>query len=245
LVGATLQTASLARDLRKFSLINGEIAIRSIPVWLFIFGVLPWLAFVLIKPVFCDDERHFIWVIPVLVMYGFWGLSHLNAKIKKVLLTVCCCSVIFSFYQWREFSYIFKSPLLPRNGDLYNGEYYGICTSEAIDNLIKIANQNSESEIHVLIPGWGPTAHLEKRRRETSVLHKRLHQPVMSFGENIEPGKPNYLLSYSRYGFHVRREFQFQNSEKILSENQGTLVWESRKNPGETRGSCQLIRFIN
>jgi hypothetical protein len=108
----------------------------SLRRWLGIHAALLWLAVIVLHPPAYDEERHFLYLYPPLLVVGALGLDDLDERLKAALAVLVIVTAAISYAGWGRYAYVYKSPLVgDRSADRFMGDYWGVCVPLAVDAL--------------------------------------------------------------------------------------------------------------
>ena len=169
----------------------------SLKSWLALCFALPCLAILIKHPVFYDEERHVLFLFPILLVLGALGFEKIKGSWK---LSMGALSLILSgmtYAQWGRYSYIYQSPLVGHT--LFTGDYWAVCTSDMINELPHYVPEGAR--IGYLMPP--PIVRLQLNRLHNSTYPPLKNFPDYSFEEldpsHYMPPENGYVLSLNRF----------------------------------------------
>ncbi len=104
--------------------------------WMWIVVILALGALIIIKPHLYDEERHLLFLYPILGILGGLGWAHTKHSSQYALAGIIAGSSIFSYATWQEYSLYFKNPILTVvSSSRFNDDYWGICHAKTLRAL--------------------------------------------------------------------------------------------------------------
>lgn len=110
----------------------------TLPAWIALFFALPILAFVFKRPTLFDEERHVLFVFPLVLVWAGLALDRLADRTKIALAVLGMAFSIPSYVSWGRYMYVYKTPLISdQMAAGFMGDYWGTCIPLAITELDK------------------------------------------------------------------------------------------------------------
>jgi hypothetical protein len=198
--------------------------LESLPLWVALFALAPWVAVLVLRPVLYDEERHLLFAMPLLAVSAALGLRALGGKAKVGLSCIVLVSSVYAVGSWGKYAYVYKDPLLPRTANEdFMGDYWGAASGAMAQALYD--HVPSGSTVVVIAPVDSLVEELQ--RRESSLL---VHAPQpKSFrleGRGPSSG-PCYVVAWNRNGVDgwVLDD---------IRKGRAREVWRERMPPGDS-----------
>jgi hypothetical protein len=164
--GGVLFVPLVVRELRQRRSWPLQPLFGSLAAWVAIFGVLPWVALLLVRPTLYDEDRHLVFAMPLLGVAAALGLRGLSGHVTGALAVLVLASAAWSAASWGTYAYVYKNPLLPRTtGGDFMGDYWGVSTGALAQAMYDHVPNNA----YVFMMGPRETLTRELERRETSL----------------------------------------------------------------------------
>src|SRR5262249_24427423 len=77
----------------------------SLPLWSLLFAAAPWAALLALRPVLYDEERHFMFAMPMLAVCAALGLRRLQEAAKLALAGAVALSALVAAGSWGKYAY--------------------------------------------------------------------------------------------------------------------------------------------
>lgn len=102
--------------------------------WVGLVLFLSWFLVLVGQPFLYDEDRHLLFLFPLLMLWVCLGLDWLPAKAKVSLGVVLCLAASLEYVRWGRFAYVYKSPVVGDvSAERFSGDYWGVCVTEAFD----------------------------------------------------------------------------------------------------------------
>lgn len=196
--------------------------------WMWIVTLVSWAGTIFSRPILYDEERHLLFLMPILYLSCLSGLSILSERIKLMLAVLLTVTAAGSYLQWGPYAYVYKSPVIGDTASAdFLGDYWGICATEAVREMKKTVPPRS------IVKHLVPVADAMLERMQTSPL---FHDS--SYGSYIlqlirpEPLTPYYNLVNNREGGD---DYVFKDIQKGNLK----LIWQNFMPTGEP--ACTLV----
>ena len=197
--------------------------------WLWLLTGLSWAIVLLVHPKLYDEERHVLFLYPLLFLTCTVGLDVL----KKEWKYICTATVLFlsctSYLHWGQFSYVYKSPLVSIEPGDYLGDYWSTCAG----NAVKAMKDRVPPGTGLEVIGSPAVAYITLERAKTSLFWS---DPALQ-NYHYEPNKVPEELPYARIAYN--RDNMLQTTLQDVKQGKATLLWEQQMPPGEP--ACVLV----
>ncbi len=135
---------------------------RSLPTWLCGTSLAAWAAILVLHPSLYDEDRHFLFLFPPLVLAAALGCDLLSKKWRWGLAAACAATALAAYAQWGRYSYVYRNPLAgPTTSQDFMGDYWGSCVSPAVRGALA---STPESGGLLIVPGPALNAKLALSR---------------------------------------------------------------------------------
>jgi hypothetical protein len=179
--------------IHKFSLDTrlGQISV-SLKFWLTLILVAAWSTVIIKSPRLYDEERHVLFLYPLLALLAGLGLHWLPKTAKYGLASLISAWTLGALLLWGPYSYIYKSPLLgKRNASAFMGDYWGICLNSLLPKLPKILPDLSKE---IEIPMAMGVARLQQQRLLQSNVFGVTNFPHLNLADQAKGISYYYIL---------------------------------------------------
>lgn len=199
----------------------------SLRRWLAIHAALLWLAVIVLHPAAYDEERHFLYLYPPLLVLGALGLDDLDERLKAALAAVVIVTAAVSYVGWGRYAYVYKSPLVgDRSADRFMGDYWGVCVPLAVDALAGRVPAGAE----IVVPEPTDAARAQYARRRAGPLARPGFGPYQIVAQ---PSVwPAYLILTNRLGDDAP-------AIRAAAEGRARELWRAVMPPGDP--ACVLL----
>ena len=110
----------------------------SLSRWLFLITAIAWVTVFVLQPTLYDEERQILFLFPPLFLWLVLQLDSWNKSIKTMLALLIIIWSTWTYSQWQEWSYIYKSPLTGHTqSNQFLGDYWQLCNSQAVKHIPK------------------------------------------------------------------------------------------------------------
>ncbi len=198
--------------------------------WVWLVALCTWAAVLIAHPhVLYNDERHVLFLYPPLILAAALGLDVLRDSWKRLLTAVLVVTALASYGRWREYSYVYRSPLIGSTSNTrFAGDYWGLCLNEAMRALPRYVSPDTPFSVSIR-----PVAEQQLKRLQESL-----------FGRVA--GMERYRLAdFDRSRTHVhianRENSSFAEFQEDLRGGKATILWQSTMPPGEP--SCLMLLY--
>jgi hypothetical protein len=199
----------------------------SLRRWLVLHAALLWLAVIVLHPPAYDEERHFLYLYPPLLVLGALGLDDLDERLKVALATLVIVTAAISYAGWGRYAYVYKSPLVgDRSADRFMGDYWGVCVPLAVDALAGRVPAGAE----VVVPEPTDAARAQYDRRRAGPFARRGFGPYRIVQQRS--GWPAYLILTNRLGDDAA-------GIQAAAQGLGRELWRGVMPPGDP--ACVLL----
>lgn len=165
----------------------------SLHQWMWAVTLLGFLAVAVISPNLYNEERHILFLYPLLFSAAALGLDALKNTTKYWLSGLLVLASLLSYMTWGKYSYIYINPLLKMTSEKhFTGDYWDVCLPKGIIVL----NENRSPKTIVLPNGLPPTIYIQITRLQQSVLF-RGRAPDRSRISHSRPEKEPYAILYN------------------------------------------------
>lgn len=211
----------------------------SLTRWLWITLSLSIAALLLQRPTLYNEERHILFLYPLLFILGSLGLNFLHSKTRYVLAIVVTLISVFSYVQWHKYSYVYKSNLIiNRHANQFDGDYWGLC----FGNAIQILN-DYVPEGYLVLSRAQELARILDSRLHNSLLYKEEsfgHYSYAAMDANAsQVPLPDAALAIIDHNFH-NNPLRFLDAPKY-KDRSPRLLWKEHMPLGDV--SCALWLF--
>jgi hypothetical protein len=199
----------------------------SLRRWLALHAALLWLAAIVLHPAAYDEERHFLYLYPPLLVLGALGLDALDARLKVAFAALVIVTAAVSYAGWGRYAYVYKSPLIgDRSADRFMGDYWGACVPLAVDALAGRVPAGAE----VVVPEPTDAARAQYARLRDGPFARRDFGPYQIVGQ---PSVwPTYLILTNRLGDNAP-------AIRAAAEGRARELWRAVMPPGDP--ACVLV----
>jgi hypothetical protein len=208
----------------------------SLPLWLTWILLLSFTVIIVQKPTLYDEERHLMFLYPVLFLLGGLGLDFLRDRTKYILVGAIIFVSIFSYIQWSKYSYVYKSPLIPnRHANQFMGDYWAICMGDAVAALEKNVPPGTKvaAAVRHIVQAYDARFHESLLNRDPDFGHYTyLYTDPDSTPDTLSTDEL-VMLEYN----NRQSPYRFLNFEGRSSR----VLWEEKMPLGDT--SCAMILF--
>lgn len=151
-------------------------------LWIGIITLLTWTAVMVIRPHDYDEDRHLLFLYPPLVVLAGMGLRYLPRKLQLTLAAAIIASATWSYVVWRAYSYVYKSPLVPRREAAgFQSDYRGVCLNEMTRRLPEFVPEDADITV------------MQLPRSEMKAQTERLERSLLA----QQAGYPRYVFTGS------------------------------------------------
>ncbi len=223
-VGAAGFTVAVARAALEARSRLIPVLRESLPLWVALFALAPWVAVLALRPVLYDEERHLLFAMPLLAVSAALGLRALRERAKVGLSCLILASAAHAATSWGKYAYVYKNPLLPRSANEdFMGDYWGAASGAMAQALYD--HVPSGSYVVVIAP---LDSLLEELRRRESSLLVHAPEPKSFHLEDRGPSSgPFYVVAMNRNGV-----------DRLVLEDIGAgrarEIWSERMPPGRS-----------
>jgi hypothetical protein len=208
---------------------GGRTVDLSLRRWLAIHAALLWLGVIVLHPLAYDEERHFLYLYPPLLVLGALGLDDLGERLKVGLASLVIVTALVSYAGWGRYAYVYKSPLVgDRSADRFMGDYWGVCVPLAVSAL----EGRVPAGAQVVVPGPTDAAHAQYDRLRAGPFARPGFGPYRIVGE--PSGWPAYLILTNRNGYNAP-------GIRAAAEGRARELWRALMPPGDP--ACVLIEY--
>jgi hypothetical protein len=198
----------------------------SLRRWLAIHAALLWLGVIVLHPLAYDEERHFLYLYPPLLVLGALGLDDLGERLKVGLASLVIVTALISYAGWGRYAYVYKSPLVgDRSADRFMGDYWGACVPLAVSALPDHVPAGAE----VAVPGPTDAARAEVDRLRAGPFARPGFGPYRIVGQPTR--WPAYLILTNRNDNAPRL--------RAVAEGRARELWRAVMPPGDP--ACLLV----
>jgi hypothetical protein len=218
---------ALAPQLFPLPAPGGRTIDLSLRRWLASHAALLWLAVIVLHPPAYDEERHFLYLYPPLLVLAALGLDDLDERLKLALAALVIVTAAVSYAGWGRYAYVYKSPLVgDRSADRFMGDYWGVCVPLAVDALAGRVPVGAE----VVVPEPTDAARAQYDRRRAGPFTRRGFGPYRIVRQRTT--WPAYLILTNRLG---------DNAAGIRAAERGVgrELWRTLMPPGDP--ACVLL----
>jgi len=211
----------------------GKIRTFSLQNWILLVTALSWAGIMLGHPVIYDEDRHLLFLFPLLMLLAAFGLDFLPSWPKYVVSTLIIASSTYSYLQWGKYSYVYKSPFISnRHVNQFMGDYWGVCLSDATTALRNLALPGSEVWV------WGPLSVVEfqAERLMKSRAYLRHDFGPFQFVSERPTSRSYFIISYNRDGLLGR-------VQELVQLGKVRVVWKTLMPPGDP--ACLVAETID
>lgn len=194
-IGVILFVPRVVRDLWRLRPWPFQPLLGSLDVWVALFGGLPWVALLLMRPTLYDEDRHLLFAMPLLGVAAALGLRGVSGRVKSILALLVFTSAVWSAASWGTYAYVYKDPILPQtSGDDFMGDYWGVSTGALAQAIYE----------HVPDRGYvymvGPRAALTREidRRETSLVVRAPERRTFDLRQRARKRGQMYVAAVNR-----------------------------------------------
>ncbi|MBI3332174.1 hypothetical protein HYZ99_04435 [Candidatus Peregrinibacteria bacterium] len=201
--------------------------------WTLAIIVLSFAAILILRPHLYDEERHILFLYPLLFLAAALGFDRLRDHLKIGLALVIIAVSLISYGSWGRYAYAYKSPLIgSRNPDRFMGEYRAACLPEAVDALQGRVSAN----VPVVIFEHGPrsNAYIQEQRRSTSLIARTPHVEMHRF---LEASLRRPYAALVHHGLN-----RFPEVVKDIEAGRAELLWKNTMPPGDIACVIALYR---
>jgi hypothetical protein len=196
-VGGVLFVPRVLRELTRQRPRPLQPLFGSLAVWVALFGALPWVAVLLLRPTLYDEDRHLLFAMPLLGVAAALGLRRLWPGLKAGLAVVILASALWSAASWGTYAYVYKNPLLPRaSGDDFMGDYWGASTGPLAQAMYE--HVPDSAYVYMMGPRESLTAELD--RRETSRIIRASEPKSFNLRQRARRRGQMYVAAVNRNG---------------------------------------------
>jgi len=190
----------------------------SLHLWMWIVTLLSFLAVIVISPNLYNEERHILFLYPLLFSAAALGLDSLKKTTKYWLSGLIVFASILSYVAWGKYSFIYINPLLHMTSEKhFTGDYWDVCLPKAIIVL----NENRSPETIVIPEGIPPSIYIQITRMQRSVFFRgRAFDRSRIIHKRPERG--HYVILYN--------DSAGESMLKAMETGKESLVW-GEKNP--------------
>jgi hypothetical protein len=201
----------------------------SLRRWLAIHAALLWLAVIVLHPPAYDEERHFLYLYPPLLVLGALGLDDLDERLKAALAALVIVTAAVSYVGWGRYAYVYKSPLLgDRSADRFMGDYWGVCVPLAVDALAGRVPAGAE----VAVPEPTDAALAQYARLRAGPFTRPGFGPYQIV--RLPSTWPAYLILTNRLGDNAP-------GIRAAAEGRARELWRAVMPPGDP--ACVLLEY--
>jgi hypothetical protein len=199
----------------------------SLRRWLALHAALLWLAVILLHPPAYDEERHFLYLYPPLLVLGALGLDDLGERLKLALAALVIVTAAVSYAGWGRYAYVYKSPLVgDRSADRFMGDYWGVCVPLAVDALAGRVPAGAE----VVVPEPTDAARAQYDRLRAGPFARPGFGPYRIVRQRTT--WPAYLILTNRLGDDAA-------GIRAAAQGLGRELWRAEMPPGDP--ACVLL----
>ena len=190
----------------------------SLHQWMWIVRLLSFLAVAAIAPNLYNEERHILFLYPLLFSAAALGLDSLKKTTKYWLSGLIVFASILSYMAWGKYSFIYINPLLKMTNEKhFTGDYWDVCLPKAIIVL----NENRSPKTIVIPEGIPPSMYIQITRMQRSVFFRgRAFDRSRIIHQRPERGP--YVIFYN--------DSAGESMLKAMETGEESLVW-GEKNP--------------
>jgi hypothetical protein len=169
----------------------------SLAAWVGLFGVLPWIAILVVRPTLYDEDRHLLFAMPLLGVAAALGLRPVPGRVKAGLAVLVLASAFWSAASWGTYAYVYKNPMLPRtSGDDFMGDYWGASTGA----LAQAVYDHVPEQGYVYMMGPRETLSREIDRRERSLVVRAPEPKSFDLRQRARRRGRMYVAAVNRNG---------------------------------------------
>lgn len=207
----------VVKGILSYGITSTRVLYKSLPVWLSIFALAPWLGFFILHPVFYDEERHLLFAFPPLAVAAAIGLSRLPKRVRYGLAAAITVSALWAYGEWGKLSYVYKNPLVgDRRSSQFMGDYWGVSVGAGAKALYDYVPSGSS------VVFMAPEAALLFEIRRLAQNPLRRHGEAKTFELIPEAPKTGeyYVLAINRNGLNdpILADIATGKSQLIWSE---------------------------
>lgn len=197
--------------------------------WVALITGLTWGAVFITKPTLYDEERHLLFLFPILMLLVGLAFENVLPKIKYALAAIIVISSAYSYGEWGRYSYIYKSILIgDRSGSRFMGDYWGACLAPSLQVLFKKVPPPARISV------YGPTLTTEK---EADFLLRKEGKSLAESGYTFF-ARPPQTGPYIALKID-RTDDNDQFTDQAVQMGRGHEIWTERMPPGSP--SCHMI----
>lgn len=199
----------------------------SLQRWLWLVTAATWASVLLVHPVVYDEERHLLFLYPLLFVTASLGLHGLERRWKIILSIALVFAAGVTYIQWNTYAYVFKSVLAGNiSASRYTGDYWGVCINDAVRALKDVAPPGP------FTVAVNSVADAQLSRLKGGTLSRLPGYEPYSIG-TAAPGKPQVSIVLNRLGM--------QNFEADRREGRANLLWVEMLPSGDA--ACMILLY--
>jgi len=190
----------------------------SLDVWLWLIILCTFGGILIARPNLFDEERHILFLFPPLAVVGAMGFQKFRLNFQYGIAAISIAFSLFTYAQWRGFSYIYMNPLVSSAlvSD-FMGDYWGTCVASTVRELYKrVPPGTSLAFDHYWI---GNSA---QRYMQIANAGGIFGIPVQA-GEPYPVAEPQEGAPHARIGFN--RFSDFQHPMRAVYQGKAELLW--------------------
>lgn len=185
----------------------------SLQVWLWLFVVIAWTGILAFSPVIYDQERHILFLYPIVIVFGALGLDFLPDRSKFILTTVVVFAGTMAYAQWGRYSYDYLSPpFFSTHADGFWNDGRRLCLGPSIRALrTKMASGSTIAINHWVVSAGVPQIYQDRLRESLFfrdptfpqyhfVGWKPAERPFVAIVNNLEPWDQEEVLQDIKAG---------------------------------------------
>ena len=201
----------------------------SLHLWMWIVTLLSFLAVIVISPNLYNEERHILFLYPILFSAAALGLGSLRKTTKYWLSTLIVIVSLLSYASWGKYSYIYINPLLGMtNKKHFTGDYWEVCMPHAI----LVSQENAQSNTRVYLRSINPPTYIQLiRLRQGTFFQDR---KLARFRSTSKRPERNPYFAISNYP-------DDQRTLEDIETKKASLVWGEKTPLGEYM--CLVARY--
>lgn len=202
----------------------------NVEQWIALVILLAWVAIMVVRPTLYDEDRHILFLYPLLMLLGALGLSRLADFWQRWLAGLCVVASLWSYGQWGIYSYAYASPLRKLVSYRTNiGDYNGLCMNKGVQVLPQYLEPETLIYAYPIQLASLQDLHLRYR-----LLFPQTDFPHYVFVQDHPKERPYAVLMAHRGQEH-------QQAKPPLQGEVGQVLWTDSLPTGEV--TCSLAWY--
>jgi hypothetical protein len=171
----------------------------SLRRWLWLFVMVTWGAVAILQPQQFGEERHILFLYPLLFLFGALGWDALRERPKYVIASILMVASLSSYVYWGKYSYVYESPLIGRiNPHAFTDEYLAVCLGDGVKALKgRVPSGYTVAAFYGL-----PLVRAHDERLRNGFISQDPEYGTYTFVQDKPTTRPFAALSYNHFGIY-------------------------------------------